>query len=148
MIMTKDCHLFRTDTCFVLGIRKHDVIKIVCTPLDLECGEVLRPGEGFTQIGTSGYSANPNIHMAEGWTQRYIGLIKHHHPKGPATLAVFKAFDSFGVSAFAAREKSERHKGFEWFIAYAWSPETKSFCFWSQALSFRWINTDKVVRAV
>ncbi len=147
MLKRDTCHLFRTDTCYVLGVRPGDLKGLRQAPIGLKCGEVLTPGDGVTQIGTKGYAANPAIHMAKGWAQYYVGLISHDHSSGPTTLAVFKAYSAGGESAFKSREESERYGEFEWFIAYSWCEANKTFGFWSPAVSLRWINTDRVVRA-
>lgn len=147
MLKSEMCHLFSTDTCYVLGMRKTDLRMVQAVPITLECGEVLTPGDGITEIGTKGYAANPAIYLADGWAQYYVGQVWHEHSTGPTTLAVFKAWDKNGESAFKSREDSERYRGFEWFIAYSWSEGNKTFGFWTPAVSLRWINTDRIVRA-
>jgi len=147
MLKRDTCFLFSTDTCYVIGVRPSDLTDLRLVPIRLECGEVLKPGDGFKEIGTKGYAANPAIYMAEGWTQYYTGLMPHDHSSGPTTLALFKAWSAEGESAFKSREDSERYGAFEWFIAYSWSEANKSFGFWSPAVSLRWINTDRIIRA-
>jgi hypothetical protein len=153
VLTAKDFDLLRTDTCFVLGVVPSATALIKPEPLALECGGQLSPGDGITRLGKKGYSANPQIHMADGWSQWYIGLIDLVDLDGRGRdgqvmrAAVFKAWHSSGESAFKSREESAKWAHREWFIAYAWSEETTSLCFWSAAMAFRWIKTNAITRA-
>ncbi|WP_345868315.1 hypothetical protein [Shewanella algae] len=137
--------LFNTDTCFVLCLPKDTALR--AEPLPLACGDVLMPGDGFTQLGRPGQAACPSVVMAAGWSQWFVGFTDWRHLDDLQPMALFKAYNTEGVDACDSYK--DEHPDREVFIAYAWLADNELYplTWMSQACSYRWAKTDLLVRA-
>lgn len=142
----QEFEIYRTDSCFIVGLLGELISRIARSSFQLACGEVLKPGDRFTKIGSKGSSGLPPIILSEGWYQQYLGRLKFNDEAGQEKeLALFDAFhvDS-GRSALESKRNYD--PAFTWFIGYSVIGERGELGYETRARSIRVVTCSDIVR--
>lgn len=94
--------LIQMQSCFLVELSPDDITSIRDEPFLLACGETLRVGDCFTEIGSSGSAGNQPVRLTPPWVQRYRGLLTAQENNfnwlwkswGGQDLVLFDAFNS------------------------------------------------------
>jgi hypothetical protein len=141
-----ELEVYRTDSGFIVGLPQSEIKKVLKVSFQMACGEILNPGDKFTEIESKGSSGLPPIVLSEGWYQQYFGRIKFKDAAGEEKeLALFDAFQvENGRSALENKRNS--NPTLTWFIGYTIIGAQGELGYETRSRSIRVITCSGIVR--
>lgn len=141
-----ELEVYRTGSCYIVGLPERTVSMIKKEPFHLACGEELIPGDKFTEIGSKSSAGMPPIILSDGWFQQYFGRLKFDDAAGKEKeIALFDAFH-IESKCSALEEKRKGSPSLTWFIGYSIIGDHGELGYETRARSIRTITCSSITR--